>query len=170
MSGFANNDPSAPARIEIVMLLQQIDLFRFCSAREILRIAEIARTETFEEGALIYEANCEPLAIYCVVDGLATVEEAHGGSLEVRAGEPFGVREVLSGRLRRGSARAVSRTTALVLEADDFFDLLSNNIEIVKGLFRRILQDRRWRSGEEEDDSDLRATPAVIPDEAMGNL
>jgi CRP-like cAMP-binding protein len=53
-----------------------------------------------------------------------------------------GVEEILSGRLRRGTATASSDTLVLAIDAEDFFDLLSNNIEIVKSLFRIILQSR----------------------------
>ena len=171
MSRFTKTDAAAPARIELVMLLQQVGLFRFCSAREILRIAEIARTEVFEKGAPIFEANAEPGAIYCVIEGEVELEEPDGENLRVGPGEPFGVREVLSGRLRRGAAHAVGRTTTLVLEQDDFFDLLSNNVEIVKGLFRRILHDGTWRSRETQlgrDEPGSAAEELVPPGERVG--
>jgi CRP-like cAMP-binding protein len=34
---------------------------------------------------------------------------------------------------------AAGDTRVLVIEAEDFFDLLSNNIEIVRALFRTVL-------------------------------
>ena len=44
----------------------------------------------------------------------------------------------------------MAEETSLVLEisAEDFFDLLSHNIEIVKALFRRILEQRDAGGGE----------------------
>ena len=48
--------------------------------------------------------------------------------------------ELLSGRLRSGEAVAAESTRVLAIAADDFFDLLSANIEIVKAIFRRLAQ------------------------------
>ncbi len=53
----------------------------------------------------------------------------------------FGVKEILSGRLRTETATATSEALVLAIEAEDFFDLLSHNIEIVKALFRQLLRD-----------------------------
>jgi CRP-like cAMP-binding protein len=38
-----------------------------------------------------------------------------------------------------GDAVAVTDTRVLIIEAEDFFDLLSNNIEIVRALFRTVI-------------------------------
>ncbi len=43
--------------------------------------------------------------------------------------------------LRTRTARAVSDTLLLAMDGEDFFDLLSNNIEIVKALFRQFLPE-----------------------------
>ena len=51
----------------------------------------------------------------------------------------FGVLDILSGQTRSGEAVAASETRVLLIEAEDFFDLLSNNIEIVRALFRTVL-------------------------------
>ena len=51
----------------------------------------------------------------------------------------FGVLDILSGRPRLGDATAVADCRLLVIEAEDFFDLLSNNIEIVRALFRTVV-------------------------------
>ena len=45
------------------------------------------------------------------------------------------------GRLRTGKALAEMDTLVLEIDAEDFFDLLANNIEIVKALFRQLLRD-----------------------------
>ena len=60
-----------------------------------------------------------------------------------RAGPPqtFGVTEILSGRLRHADAVATTDAHVLTITAHDFFDLLGDNIEIVKALFRQLLHD-----------------------------
>ena len=64
-------------------------------------------------------------------------------------GETFGVLEILSGRLRSHAAVAEEDSLVLEISAEDFFDLLSHNIEIVKALFRRVIEQREGHGNEE---------------------
>jgi CRP-like cAMP-binding protein len=136
------------AQIEKVMLLRRVDLFAHCSAEEVVRIAAIAGERHFTAGERIYGKNDPAQALYCVVDGKIELSGDNGARpRKVEARDSFGVTEILSGRLRRRAATARSDTVALAIDADDFFDLLSNNIDIVKALFREILTDRARSEG-----------------------
>ena len=127
------------AQIEKVLHLRSVDLFSHCSAEEIIRIAAIAGERLFEPGEEIYTANDPPDTLYSIVQGAVGLQSDNGESLHVRHRQTFGVREILSGRLRTMTATASEPTVALAIEADDFFDLLSHNIDIVKALFREII-------------------------------
>lgn len=127
------------ARIEIVVFLQTVDLFSYCKAEEILRISSIATERPVEVDETIYEANATADALYCVVRGGVDVSLPDGSTRRVRPLEAFGMEEILSGRLREGSATAVEPSLLVAFDADDLFDLLANNIDIVKALFRRFL-------------------------------
>ena len=113
------------AHIESIVFLQSVDLFAFCKAEEVLRIA----------------GNDLADSVYCIVRG--EVELTNGaGSKHVRGPlRTFGAVEIVSGRLRSGSAKALTDTLLLTLPAEDLFDLLANNIEIVKALFRYLIRE-----------------------------
>jgi CRP-like cAMP-binding protein len=131
------------AGIEIVVFLQSADLFAYCKAEEILRIARISQPREVAAGERVYEPNDPADALYCVVRGEIALDT---DGREVRRVGPlgaFGVAELLSGRLRRSRATADGAALLLVIDAEDFFDLLSSNIEIVKALFRKMLHDGR---------------------------
>jgi len=139
------------AGIETVLFLQSVDLFRFCSAEQILRLAAIAHERSFEAGAHIFDPDEPARVLFCVVRG--RVELSGEGTPAETIGPlgTFGVEEILGGRQRTRSARATVDTLTLAMEAEDFFDLLAHNIEIVKALFRRFLpdgHDRHEPSGE----------------------
>jgi CRP-like cAMP-binding protein len=127
------------ARIEVIVFLQSVDLFAFCSAEQILRLATIAGERTLAAGDTLYEPRQPAEALYCVVRGEMVVE-SDGATRRVGPLQTLGVEEILSGRLRAASARADTDCLLLALDAEDFFDLLSHNVEIVKGLFRRLLR------------------------------
>lgn len=131
-------DGSMP-RIERVMLLQTVPLFKFCTVEEVLRIAGIADVVRFDEGETVFRTDEPARALYCIVEGRVRIEGNGVETREIGPRSSFGVLEILSGRLRRAAASAVEPTRALQIDAEDFFDLLSNNIEIVKALFREIL-------------------------------
>lgn len=138
------------AHIETIVFLQSVDLFSFCKAEEVLRVAAITQERRFTAGEEIFRRDDLADRIYCVVRGEIQLDKGSTGSNESeetvngkRMGplSTFGVLEILSGKLRTTSASALTDTLLLVLEAEDFFDLLSNNIEIVKALFRYVVRE-----------------------------
>lgn len=129
------------ASIEKVVFLESVVLFSYCSADELVRIAAIANERRFEAGDVLYRANEPADTLYCVVNGEINVDGGDGERRTVAPTGPLGVGEILSGRLRCRTATAARDTLVLAIDAEDFFDLLSNNIEIVKSLFRILLSD-----------------------------
>jgi CRP-like cAMP-binding protein len=113
-------------------------LFNACHAEQVLQLASIASEISFEPGGIVYQRHEPPDALYCIVDGKVDLSIADGDPLRRGAGETFGVIDILRGQLRSRDATAATETRALVIEADDFFDLLATNIDIVRALFRQL--------------------------------
>jgi CRP/FNR family cyclic AMP-dependent transcriptional regulator len=128
-------------RIQVVVCLQSCDLFSFCKAEEILRIAGITHQRLIKVGEKIYERNGPAEMLYAVVHGSVRLEGGGDGPVTAGPLQTFGVREILCGRLRGEDAVADTDTLVLAVEADDFFDLLANNIDIVRALFRHLLEE-----------------------------
>ncbi|HXV61295.1 MAG TPA: cyclic nucleotide-binding domain-containing protein [Vicinamibacteria bacterium] len=130
-------------RIQAVVFLQSCDLFSYCRADEILRIAAIAQERQLRAGEKVYARTGPADFLYCLVHGAVGVSGPAGESRTIGPLQTFGVREILCGRLRGEDAVAQTDSLVLAIEAEELFDLLSNNIEIVKALFRHLLSDRR---------------------------
>jgi hypothetical protein len=131
-------DVSHMAQIEKVVFLQSVDLFGMCNAEQLVQLAAIANDHEFESGETIYKRDEPPDAMYSVIDGTVELTGADGGQVALKRGDTFGVVDILSGSLRTGNAHAKVTSRILVIDAEDFFDLLSNNIEIVRALFRQL--------------------------------
>ena len=129
------------AQIETVVFLQSVDLFSFCKAEEVLRISSIARERRFPEEERVFREGDQADLLYCVVQGMVKLESPDGSSWVAGPLATFGFKEILSGRLRTETATTMADTLVLAIEAEDFFDLLSHNIEIVKALFRQLLRE-----------------------------
>jgi CRP-like cAMP-binding protein len=125
-------------RIQMVVHLQAVELFTYCTAEQMVRIASIARQKNFRAGEEIYAANDPAETMFCIAAGAVALVRADGGERRLGPKEIFGVEEILSDRLRGESAWARDDTVTLAVDAEDFFELLSNNIEIVKALFRQL--------------------------------
>ena len=138
---------TALPQIEKVLLLRGASLFHHCNAEAVVRIASIAAERRFEPGQDIYAIGDAADALYFVVEGKVAVEQADDCSRTLGPRETFGVQEILSGRLRGGRACALEPTVTLAIEAEDFFDLLSHDIEIVKALFREVMAERGSNNG-----------------------
>ncbi len=126
------------AQIERVLYFQDVPLFVHCSAAQILRIAAIADELRFAAGDTVYAVNEPSDAIYCVVEGDVKLTNPSTQEATVSAGGAFGVIDVLSGNVRTAIAIAQTDAITLGIDADDFFDLLSNNVDIVKAIFRSL--------------------------------
>ncbi|MEE4272288.1 MAG: Npt1/Npt2 family nucleotide transporter [Thermoanaerobaculales bacterium] len=130
---------TAMAHIEMMVFLQGVDLFAHCNAEQVLRLAAIAGEQTVAKGDEVFGKGEPPDTLYCVVEGRVRLTGGENGGTVVGPSGRFGVLDILSGRPRSGSAVAETEAHLLTIEAEDFFDLLSNNIDIVKALFRTVV-------------------------------
>lgn len=128
------------ARIETVVFLQSVDIFSYCKAEEVLRIAAIAQERMVGAGEKIYSANEPAEGLFCVVRGSVKIEGTNGETKMVGPLATFGGIDILRSRLRTATATAETDSLLLAIESEDLFDLLSNNIEIVKALFRHLIE------------------------------
>jgi CRP-like cAMP-binding protein len=126
------------ASIEKVVFLHGVGLFAHCRSEEILRLASIAQERSCLAGEEIYCQDDPAGALYLVVRGRVRVDEGNSEVQSLGPHQPFGALEILSGTRRTAAATAECDSLLLALDAEDFFDLLSNNIEIVKALFRYL--------------------------------
>ena len=133
------SDMGPMAQIEMMVFLQGVDLFAHCNADQVLRLAAIAAEHSYEKGQVIFRREEPADSLYCVVEGRVRLDADEGTGVVVGPSGRFGVLDILSGRARLGDAVAASDSRVLIIEAEDFFDLLSNNIEIVRALFRSVI-------------------------------
>ncbi len=131
-----------PSRITVLRraeVLRNVDIFSKATVEELLRIAAISGEIRFKAGEVLFRQGEIADALYIITEGRVEIKnEGRGETLG--ACEAIGLYEVLSDETRYASALAVEDTYALKIEAEDFFDLVSHNTEIVQSLFRLLIQ------------------------------
>lgn len=130
------------AQIEKILFLREVNLFRYCTAGEVLGISNLADETHFEAGKTIYTPGDSAEYLFCVVSGEVVLEDK-GVSRTLGTHDAFGHQDILSGRLRSCTARVTRDLHLIIVDAEDFFDLMANNIDIVKALFRQMLSEQK---------------------------
>ena len=134
------------AIIEKVFLLQSIDLFSNAEAEALVRLASIAREERYESGDVIQKEGATPDDFYVVVRGRITLKsESLNRSDEAIEHQAFGILSVLDGEPLLFSAVCSEDSLVLRIDSDDFFDHLTDDEEIVKGIVRYLAKQLRMK-------------------------
>jgi CRP/FNR family cyclic AMP-dependent transcriptional regulator len=134
------------ATIEKVFLLQSIDLFSNAEAEALLRMALIATEESYKSGEVIQTEGGTPDAFYVVVRGRVVLKsESLNRSEEAVEHQAFGIIPVLDGEPVLFTATCAEDSLVLRIDAEDFFDHLTDDEQIVKSIVRYLSKQIRQK-------------------------
>ena len=144
--------------IDRIFLLQRVELFSELNIDELAAIADLARTERYEPGQAIYREHDPSTALYVIVSGDVSFHRDGNFLLRLGAFESFGQVGFLDRKARPASATAARRgdgVDLLVIDRQDFLDLVADRVEVLNGLFtvltRRLREVVEATSGGRED-------------------
>ncbi len=120
--------------IEKVLALQRVPVFSRIAVEEMKPLGEIAQTVPMTTGSVLF-AESAPLALWLILSGEVSVEDAEGRQLTARAGDIIGSHSMLSGQPVGRSASVLRGGIALRIDRDDLFDLLGQRPELMRQLF-----------------------------------
>ena len=120
--------------VEIANRLRRIPMFDYVSVDELFRIAGMARQNRYDRGRLLFAAGTVPDTLQFLVAG-----EVHEDGASRSAPAVVGFDGMLAGTPMRADVRVSDHAVALSLTESEFFTLLSDNVEIARGLFRMLL-------------------------------
>lgn len=124
--------------IEKVIFLKSVDIFEHATVEQLGRIAGLMEEVNFEAGETIYKEGEPGDALYVVLSGRVLIE-IHGSPVrELKEREAFGTLEVLDFHPRAGTTKAIDPVRALKLNGQQFYELLSVDIEMVQAVFRTL--------------------------------
>ncbi len=129
--------------VEKVIALEAVELLKSLSPEQLARVASIAREVSVPPAKAIFEAGKDVDALYVVLDG--SVEISRGGDilLHARQNEVIGAWALFDDEPMQVTARAAEDVRLLKINRSDFYELLSDNIEIAAGIFTTLV--RRFR-------------------------
>jgi CRP-like cAMP-binding protein len=131
--------------IQKVFVLESIPVFSDVSAEEMLRLASIVTEVNLEEGSILFSRAGSP-AMYAVLSGELTLESFPDKSaLTAGPYDVVGIYETFAGIPPAYHASVSRPGTALRIERDDLFDLLSQRSALLQQLFSALLRSYQSR-------------------------
>lgn len=130
--------------VERVIALENVELLRGLTPDQLARVAAIATQVHAPPGRILLTPE-QPLdAMFVIMDGVVELLQ-NGAPLELaRQNEVVGSWALLDSAPLPVTARAVEDTTLLRIARDDFYELLSDNTEIISAIFSTLI--RRFRA------------------------
>ena len=105
-------------------LLDGIEFFRYCSRRDLARIAALAAPRDVNAGAVVVTAGAREAPLVFVLDGVARAEGHDGLRLWLGCGAHVGAVTLLDGGPAPMTVTAATPMRLAVIERENFIELL----------------------------------------------
>jgi CRP-like cAMP-binding protein len=129
--------------IEKVLFLKSTAIFEHAAVEELGRVAALAEEVRFGAGETIYREGNPVDAVYMILEGRAGVFREENIACEVSQGHPIGILSVLEVNSAPHTVKALQPVRALRITVQDFQDVLSSDFELVKAVFRVLVEHIR---------------------------
>ena len=152
--GSASDGTTAPSRafhyetkdrplttVEKVMVLQTLPILVRATGEEIYELAGIAREAPLTLGSTVFSVGESPFIVLPLA-GELSLENEDGSTSRGLPGVPVGIHETLAGTAWQATARVSEAGQALWIDREPLFDLLSDRIDLLQGVFDAVF---RWQ-------------------------
>lgn len=129
--------------VEKVIALEAVDLLKKLNPDQLARIATIAQQVTCNSGNLILDPSKPADALYVILEGTVEISSKEGAATVARTNDVLGAWALFDPEPLQVTAKAMEQSQLLRIARDDFYDLLSDNMEITASIFSILV--RRFR-------------------------
>ena len=129
--------------VEKVIALEGVELLRNLSPDQLSRIASIAREVRFPPGATVLDPTKALDALFVILDGTVELSSREGAVTNAGQNDVLGAWALFDPDPLPVTAKALDDVRLLRIGRDDFYDLLSDNMEITASIFTILV--RRFR-------------------------
>ncbi len=133
--------------IEKVLLLQEVEILQSVETEYLAQIAVITGESEFQSGDMIFSEGDSAQTMYVVINGEVRL---HRGEQDVMTAVPktaFGVWALFEEEGRVVTATCKEDSLLLVLEKDDFHDLLADHSDITRSILEAMTKKLRGLIG-----------------------
>ena len=124
--------------VEKVLFLERVDIFAESNVDDLTAVARFLKERTCKQGEAVYLENDVGDSLFIVVEGTVRIEKDGRQIVDLTSRHSFGETGLLDTRPRAATAMAATDVKLLVLERADFMDLVSDRVELLRGVFTAI--------------------------------
>ncbi len=125
--------------IERVLLLQNIDLFSHVTSEQVSFFAALAEETVIGPNHVLYRENDAPDGLYVVISGAVAMRRGDEEIDRVGPNGSFGVWALFDEEPRIATAVTLEESRILFISRDDFYDVLTDHVDIMQGLFKHLV-------------------------------
>ena len=126
--------------VEKVIALEAVDLLKNLTPDQLARVASIAREVKLTPNRTVLEPDKSMEALFIILDGAVEISR-NGQALHVaRQNDVLGAWALFDSEPMPVVAKTLEDTRLLRIARDDFFDLLSDNMEITASIFSTLVK------------------------------
>ena len=126
--------------VERAIALRKVDAFRGVPMEQLTHIASVARDAWCPADTLLFKEGDPPGSLYVILEGRIQLKRVDVVLAEAVPHEPLGVWSLFDEHPRRATAAVVEDTRVIVLERDDFYDVLSEHVEVTRCLVQDLVK------------------------------
>ncbi|HYK90858.1 MAG TPA: Crp/Fnr family transcriptional regulator [Acidobacteriota bacterium] len=129
--------------LERVLLLQNVDLFARVTSEHLSYLAAITAETVVPPGRVLYAEGDAPDGLYVVVSGSVLMRRTGEEIDRIAPNGAFGVWALFDDEPRLTTAEAAEESRLLFVPREDFYEVLSDHVEMVAALFKHLAQRLR---------------------------
>jgi CRP-like cAMP-binding protein len=135
------SSPDMLSIIERVLLLREAEIFKAISSEDLVPVARVAREITIPAGATFIREGEIGDCLYVILSGEASVVVPGAGQVATRGPRSvIGEMAVISGQPRSADCVATTEITAIRVDRDEFWELLSERPPLALGVIAILTQ------------------------------
>ncbi len=135
--------------MERAIALRKVDAFSNVPIDQLAHVAAASREETCPAGSVLFREGEPPGGLYVILEGQVALERDGRQFGTAVSGEALGTWSLFDDHPRRATARVVEDALVLVLNRDDFYEVLAENVEVTRSLVQDLVSRLHELTGAE---------------------
>ncbi len=129
--------------VEKVLLLQDVDVLSNMTSEQLSFVAAITQEIFLEPDQVIYREEDPPDGLYVVISGSVCMLRGRNEIDRIKPNGAFGVWALFDDDPRLTTAKTVVESQLLFVPREQFYDVLSDHVDIVERILKQLVQRLR---------------------------
>jgi CRP-like cAMP-binding protein len=129
--------------LEKILLLQNVDAFSHVTLEQLSYLAASAQEISVPACRQLYAEGDVSDGLYIVISGSVCMRRSKQEIDRILPNGAFGVWALFDDEARMTTAESVEESRLLFIQREEFYDVLSDHVEIVAGIFKHLVQRLR---------------------------